>query len=892
MMEPGRSPALRYGVAVLSVAVVTLIRLLLRSLLGGSSAFLPYEVAVMVSAWYGGLRPGLLATALAASSQAYVFLPPVGSLSIADPSDQVQLALFVVIAVVISFVVDALKRELVERRRAEQASGAQTQALVGVIERLAHEHDLERLQGLVLEAIVNQLDAWGGELWLYNQETDAFRVVLVCQEGRVMTAEAASHPFAGQEITNRDLLAWEELKATYLRGECVQVADLQSDSRLSERMRAGLLQMGAQSFLMVPMLLQGRLVGLYIVRNSQPKRLGPREIQLAQAMAHQATLAMEFTRLAEQSRHAAVLQERERAAQERAAELEARVRERTAELETAKEALRHQAELMDISHDALIAWELGGGILSWNHGAEELYGWKRSDVLGKVTYDLLRSRHPVSVAALEAALARDGRWDGELLHTTRDGRQLVVESRHVVLQTEEGRRLVLEMNRDITARKQAEAALQASETRYRELAADLEHRVEERTAELARTVEALNTEVAEREQAERASRAQTRALTRVLEQLTQAQRFEAFPGIVLAAIVEQFAAAGGSLWLYDEVAELFEKVLVYEGGRVILADDPDQPFPQRRVDTRKIPDWDRVKAGYLRGESLVDTDFADSPAMEPSNRAAHAERGTRSILFGPMLLQGRLFGRYSLRSTRQENYGPRDLALAHALGHHATLAIQMARLAEQARQTAVLEERNRMAREIHDTLAQAFTGILLQLGAAERVMADAPEQGQAHLQTAGDLAREGLAEARRSVQALRPQALEEEDLAGALARMVEQLNSDPSTRIAFRRDGMPRPLPPDVADHLLRVGQEALTNALRHAQAREVGVELSFAGEELRLCVTDDGRGFAMEARPRKGGFGLTGMQERAGLIGAQLSVDSQPGSGTRVELTWRFPPG
>jgi signal transduction histidine kinase len=329
-----------------------------------------------------------------------------------------------------------------------------------------------------------------------------------------------------------------------------------------------------------------------------------------------------------------------------------------------------------------------------------------------------------------------------------------------------------------------------------------------------------------------------------------------------------------------------------EGGRIIPADDPDSPFPQKRVDSRKIPGWERRKVAYLRGECVVAPDPLSDPTLEPNQRAAYAKQGIRTVLAVPLLLQGRLVGIYSIRSTRQENYNPHDFALAHVLGRQATLAIQMARLAEQARQTAVLEERNRMAREIHDTLAQAFTGILLQLGAAERLLADAPEQGQAHLQTAGTLAHEGLAEARRSVQALRPQALETEDLAGALARMVEQLNSDPATRIAFRLGGAPRPLPPDVADHLLRMGQEALTNALRHAQASEVGVELSFAGEELRLCVSDDGRGFARESPPRKGGFGLRGMQERAGLIGAQLTVESQPGSGTRVELTWRFPPG
>ena len=196
-----------------------------------------------------------------------------------------------------------------------------------------------------------------------------------------------------------------------------------------------------------------------------------------------------------------------------------------------------------------------------------------------------------------------------------------------------------------------------------------------------------------------------------------------------------------------------------------------------------------------------------------------------------------------------------------------------------------------MAREIHDTLAQAFTGILLHLGAAERLMADAPVDVRARLQNVREIARGGLADAHRSVQALRPQALEHGDLAGALSQMVEQLNAGQATRIAFRLGGAARPLPPDVADHLLRMGQEALTNALRHAQASEVGVALSFAEGKVRLCVTDDGQGFEMETPLPKEAFGLTGMQERAGLIGAQLTVASQPGSGTRVELTWRFPP-
>jgi signal transduction histidine kinase len=111
-------------------------------------------------------------------------------------------------------------------------------------------------------------------------------------------------------------------------------------------------------------------------------------------------------------------------------------------------------------------------------------------------------------------------------------------------------------------------------------------------------------------------------------------------------------------------------------------------------------------------------------------------------------------------------------------------------------------------------------------------------------------------------------------------------------QIRFQLHGPPRPLPPEVADHLLRIGQEALANALHHGQANAIGVELTFAEAELRLRVTDDGRGFAAESPEPKAGFGLTGMRERAGHIGAALEVTSEPGRGTRVEVTWRFPPG
>src|SRR6266851_5762715 len=157
-----------------------------------------------------------------------------------------------------------------------------------------------------------------------------------------------------------------------------------------------------------------------------------------------------------------------------------------------------------------------------------------------------------------------------------------------------------------------------------------------------------------------------------------------------------------------------------------------------------------------------------------------------------------------------------------------------------------------MAGEIHDGLGQAFTGILLQLGALELLLAASSPQERALLESARDLAREGLTEARRSAHALRPQVLEQMDLAAALQRMTEQLSTDPATSITFRLHGSPRPLRPDVADQLLRIGQEALTNALHHGQARSIAVALTFTPAALRLCVTDDGRGFAVDSPQTK----------------------------------------
>ncbi|MBD2728914.1 AAA family ATPase [Nostoc sp. FACHB-892] len=206
-----------------------------------------------------------------------------------------------------------------------------------------------------------------------------------------------------------------------------------------------------------------------------------------------------------------------------------------------------------------------------------------------------------------------------------------------------------------------------------------------------------------------------------------------------------------------------------------------------------------------------------------------------------------------------------------------------------AEETSILEERNRMAREIHDSLAQAFTGILLHVGSVTQMLVDDSGSAQIYLERLekiDELARTGLAEARRSVVALRPQLLEENTLQSALHRLVTQMRSTTKTTLIYESKGIIYSLPTEVENHLLRIGQEALTNAIKYANASIILVELVYEDTQCLLHIKDDGQGFGVGSLSSLGGFGLLGMSERAERIGAHLAIQSQPGQGTEIIVT------
>jgi len=285
------------------------------------------------------------------------------------------------------------------------------------------------------------------------------------------------------------------------------------------------------------------------------------------------------------------------------------------------------------------------------------------------------------------------------------------------------------------------------------------------------------------------------------------------------------------------------------------------------------------------GEPILANDVSENPKY----RAVEALRDTKSELAVPVRIGSNVLGVLDIESTEVDAFGEADLFTAQTLADQLAVAIENARLYEETRQMAVMEERNRMAREIHDTLAQGFSGIILQLEAAEQALSSDAPAVERHLNQARSLARKSLAEARRSVWNLRPQALEQLPLSEALKQEVDKFIQNSGLNAQFTVFGDKRDLPPEVEAGLLRICQESLTNIGRHAKATEVEVSLTFNESAVELSVSDNGVGFrprvSKGAKGKSDTFGLISMRERARGLGGTFEVQSKRGKGTLVRV-------
>ena len=253
------------------------------------------------------------------------------------------------------------------------------------------------------------------------------------------------------------------------------------------------------------------------------------------------------------------------------------------------------------------------------------------------------------------------------------------------------------------------------------------------------------------------------------------------------------------------------------------------------------------------------------------------------VVANAMMFVSTMTNEQSVQRARMiDELGETNAKLAAALRENAGLHAQ---LLVQAREAGVHDERQRMAGEIHDVLAQGLTGIVTQLEAADAA-ATRPPDWRRHLDTAKQLARESLTEARRSVQALRPRTLDTSELPEAIGELVTAWSGRSGVPAELITTGTPRTLLPEIEMTLLRTAQEALANVARHAAAARVALTLSYMEDLVTLDVRDDGAGFD-PAVPRPmsadGGYGLAAMHERLLRIAGSLEVESEPGGGTAI---------
>jgi len=378
---------------------------------------------------------------------------------------------------------------------------------------------------------------------------------------------------------------------------------------------------------------------------------------------------------------------------------------------------------------------------------------------------------------------------------------------------------------------------------------------------------------------EQLARSHVEVMMRSLDVLATEAAPEKLIAEMLRTIGQRLHARNVLLWLRDPQDDSLHLRLVIEDDRQV-APHQDHPF------VKDPHSWKRnlpFQEMFFTKAPVVCDDLEQDSRIGAELREYMMKRGRKRFLAIPMFVLGEVRGFIGIQHSEQGSYRAEEVELAQALAHHVMIATHEAELSEQRRHAVILEERTRMARDIHDTLAQGFTGVIVQLDTAVEALRDEePEAAAKHIRRARELARESLTEARRSVHALRPQALEKAEFADALRAIITNTTAGTALRSDFQVKGDPRKLQPSVEENLLHIGQEALTNALRHARATKFQAMLCFDSEAVRLELRDNGKGFIID-NANGGGIGLIGMKERAEHIGATLAITSKPGAGTTI---------
>ena len=363
-------------------------------------------------------------------------------------------------------------------------------------------------------------------------------------------------------------------------------------------------------------------------------------------------------------------------------------------------------------------------------------------------------------------------------------------------------------------------------------------------------------------------------LNEVAQALNRQIDLEKALGTALLKVAELLELNTGWVWLLHQAS-----------GEPYLAASQNLPpalgkYPNRMTGTCYC--LDTFRAGDMEGAANVN--------VVACSRLKWLEDGTLGLKYHasiPLYAHGTRLGVLNVASTDWRQLTDDELRILYIIGDMLSIAVERARLFARSTELGVLEERNRLAREIHDTLAQGLTAISLRLETADAQLENGAESAaiRASLQKALDITRENLEEARRSVLDLRAAPLEGRDLNNALKDLCHQYSKGHPFQVHYETVGEFPPLPIRTEVGLYRIVQEALSNVKQHAEATEARVQVIFQTKSLRLTINDNGRGFNPQVIGQER-FGLVGVNERVKLLGGKLNLQSQSGAGTRLEIT------
>ncbi|MBD3887086.1 PAS domain S-box protein [Phormidium tenue FACHB-886] len=661
-----------------------------------------------------------------------------------------------------------------------------------------------------------------------------------------------------------------------------------------------------QSLLCMPILKQSQMIGILYLENNLSTGVFTRDrLQVLKLLMAQAAISLENAQLYE--RLADYAETLERKVEERTQAMQQEIAERQQTEAALGQSEANYRNLLQTANSVIVRYDPQGRIRYINDYGVKLLGYEEHEILGRTLFETIIPEAELSGRDMRPFvhnLLRDPQSfpQGEGENLCRDGRRVWVAWSNQAIFNEQGEFVeILSVGNDITQRRQAEEALQRSEAKFRaifensqvgifrtRLSDGLILNANQRLANLLgfdSPEEIIGVEYCIGYFVSLSDHQQS---IEVLKRDGEVRSYEV-----------QMRKRDGTLFWGLSSSYLNEDDDYIEG---VIADISDRKQAEAALQASEaelralfsaIPD----PLSVVTAEGRVIETVVGNPRQlyssveEKVGKTLHQifeeEQADKFMGYIQQVLriQQVLTVEYSLQIDGRETWFSARIA---PIRHERVIWLSRdITLQKQAEAASILEERNHMAREIHDTLAQAFTGIIIHARSASDEVTAHPEKAQTLLTQILDLARSGLAEARRSVEALRrPYLLENGNLQDALRRLAAQLDSSIATQVVYEVIGTPYSLSYDLENNLFRIGQEALTNAIKHAKADEIRIELIYEPTQCSLRIQDDGQGFEVENQAMRNGFGLIGMAERAERIRAELTIQSNLGQGTKIVVS------